>query len=137
MTAITKIEVKITTGDNGTLGHVFLGLGGREFRLNRLGKNDFQRNDVSQFVLGDPSHPFSVANPDDNDPKQPFPLDTADLVKYPIYLRLAGANLHWRVEGGTITVHTGPNSYVLDMLPGPKNILLGPDSGETLFITHP
>src|SRR5690606_11669367 len=123
--------------DNGTLGHVFLGICGREFRLNRLGKNDFKRNDVSQFVLGDASDRFSVANPDDNDPKSPFPIDTKYLMAYPIYLRLAGANAHWRIEGGTIEVFTGSASYCLEMLPGKRNILLGPSSGEFLFVKPP
>jgi hypothetical protein len=137
MSAISKIEVKITTGDNGTLGHVYLGLGGREFRLNRRLKNDFMRNDVSQFVLGDASHAFSVANPEDNDPRSPYPLDTADLLQYPIYLRLSGPNGHWRVEGGTIEIQTGSAAYSIDILPGDKAALLGPRSGEVLFIRHP
>ena len=100
MTAITTIEVSITTGNNGTLGAVYLGIGGREFRLNRLGQNDFMKNNVSQFMLGDGSHAFSVVNPDANDPKKGLPLDSADLDLYPIYLRLAGANAHWQVEIG-------------------------------------
>jgi hypothetical protein len=134
MAAITTIEVMITTGNNGTLGAVYLGIGGREFRLNRLGHNDFMRNDVGQFVLGDASHPFSVADPDANDPKLPLPLDSSDLRRFPVYLRLAGANGHWHVMAGTIKVSAGPATQTIRILPTGCQILLGPDAGEMLFV---
>lgn len=137
MSGITSIEVSITTGNNGTYGAVYLGIGGREFRLNRLGQNDFMKNNVSQFVLGDASHMFSVAKPDDNDPKQPLPLDSFDLELHPIYLRLAGANAHWQVVAGMIKVHAGPASQAIRILPAGASILLGPDSGEFLFVRPP
>lgn len=137
MAAITTIEVSITTGNNGTLGAVYLGIGGREFRLNRLGQNDFMKNNVSQFMLGDGSHAFSVVNPDANDPKKGLPLDSADLDLYPIYLRLAGANAHWQVATGTIKVHAGPGSMSMRIVPPGTNILLGPDCGEFLFVRPP
>lgn len=137
MAAITTIEVSITTGNNGTLGAVYLGIGGREFRLNRLGQNDFMKNNVSQFMLGDGSHAFSVVNPDANDPKKGLPLDSADIGSYPIYLRLAGANAHWQVATGTIKVHAGHGSLSMRILPPGTNILLGPDCGEFLFVRPP
>jgi hypothetical protein len=137
MAAITTIEVSITTGNNGTLGAVFLGICGREFRLNRLGQNDFMRNNVSQFVLGDASHSFSVGNPDANDPKKPMPLDSADLDLFPTYVRLAGANAHWHVTAGTIKVYMGAASQTLRILPPGMDLLLGPTAGEFLFIRPP
>jgi hypothetical protein len=137
MSIITMIEVSITTGNNGTLGAVYLGIGGREFRLNRLGQNDFMQNNVSQFVLGDASHAFSVVNPAANDPKKPLPLDSADLELYPIYLRLAGANGHWKVASGMIKVHAGPGSQAIRILPHGTELLLGPDCGELLFVRPP
>lgn len=137
MAAITTIEVSITTGNNGTLGAVYLGIGGREFRLNRLGQNDFMRNNVSQFVLGDGSHAFSVVNPDANDPKRGVPLDGTDLDLFPIYLRLAGANAHWQVAAGTIKVHAGAASMSLRILQPGTDLLLGPDCGEFLFVRPP
>ena len=137
MAAITTIEVSITTGSNGTLGAVYLGICGREFRLNRLGQNDFMQNNVSQFVLGDASHAFAVANPDDNDPKKPMPLDSGDMELFPMYLRLAGANLHWEVVAGTIQVHAGAYSQTLRILPMATKIKLGPTTGEFLFIRPP
>jgi hypothetical protein len=137
MAAITLIEVSITTGNNGTLGAVYLGIGGREFRLNRLAQNDFMRNNVSQFVLGDASHAFSVKNPDANDPKLGVPLDSTDLTKYPMYLRLAGANAHWQVESGTVVVTKGAGpKQTIAILPPNRDILLGPDAGEFLYFPH-
>lgn len=135
MSAITMIQVKINTGNNGTMGAVFLGMGGREFRLNHVGKNDFQRNSMDQFVLGDASHAFSVSNPDHNDPTSPMPLDTAELKQFPIYLRLAGANAHWELMGGTIEIYAGTMMHTMDLLPRASRILLGPDSGEFLVVS--
>lgn len=137
MSAITTIEVSITTGNNGTYGAVYLGIGGREFRLNRLGQNDFMQNSVSQFVLGDGSHAFAVKNPDANDPKKGMPLDSADLELFPIYLRLAGANAHWQLNAGMIKVHAGAASMSLRILPPGTSLLLGPDCGEFVFVRPP
>jgi hypothetical protein len=134
MAAITLIEVSITTGNNGTLGAVYLGIGGREFRLNRLGQNDFMRNSVSQFVLGDASHPFAVREPDVNDPKKGVPLDTTDLTMFYTYLRLAGANAHWHVAGGSIRVQAGASSQTIDIMPAGTELLLGPNAGEFLYV---
>jgi hypothetical protein len=137
MAAITTIEVSITTGNNGTVGAVYLGIGGRELRLNRVGTNDFMQGSISQFVLGDASHAFSVGNPDANDPKKPLPLDSADLSLFPIYLRLAGANGHWHVTAGTIKVNAGAASQSLRILPPGTQILMGPSCGEFLFVRPP
>lgn len=137
MAAIKTMEVTITTGSNGTLGAVYLGIAGREFRLNRLGTNDFMRNGVSQFVLGDASHAFAVKNPDANDPKKPLPLDTDDIERYPLYLRLAGANGHWEVVEGTVRVEAGIASQVIRILPQGATLLMGPDVGEFLQIEKP
>jgi len=126
MAKINRIEVSITTGNNGTLGAVYLGMAGREFRLNRLGQNDFMRNNVSQFVLGDPSHPFAVRDADNNDPKNPQ-LDTTDIAKFPLYLRLAGANAHWEIDDGMIVVN---GSQTIRILPQGAKLKLGPNTGE-------
>ncbi|MCX4242168.1 hypothetical protein [Paraliomyxa miuraensis] len=135
MTAITTIHVKIATGNNGTMGAVYLGLGGREFRLNRIGHNDFQRNSISQFVLGDASHAYAVSHPDDNDPTSPMPLDTIDLARFPVYIRLAGANGHWEIVGGVVDVHAGPTMHTFDLMERASMVLLGPDSGEYLVLS--
>lgn len=137
MAAITTIEVSITTGTNGTVGAVYLGLCGREFRLNRVGANDFMQGSISQFVLGDASHAYSVGNPDANDPKKPLPLDTADLTLFPIYLRLAGANGHWHVTAGTIKVMASAASQTLRIVPPGTQIMMGPTAGEFLFVRPP
>ncbi len=131
MAAIKTLEVTITTGSNGTLGAVYLGIAGREFRLNRLGQNDFMRNSVSQFVLGDATHPYAVRTPAANDPKMPLPLDTTMIAQHPLYLRLAGANAHWEVADGTIVINGG--GAPIRMLPSGTKLLLGPEAGEFMY----
>jgi hypothetical protein len=137
MAAIKTMEVTIKTGNNGTMGAVYLGIAGREFRLNRYPQNDFMRNSISQFMLGDDSHAFAVKNPDGNDPKQPMPLDTNDIARYPLYLRLAGANGHWEIVEGSIRVEAGAASKTIRILPQGVTLLMGPDTGEFLHIEQP
>lgn len=131
MALIKTLEVMIKTGNNGTLGAVFLGLGGREFRLNRMGTNDFVRNGTSEFMLGDASHPYAVRNPDANDPKAPVPLDTTTIGQFPKYLRLAGANAHWEVMEASIVINGG--GAPMRILPAGMHLLLGPDAGEYVY----
>jgi hypothetical protein len=133
MAAITKIEVNITTGDKGTNGWVYLGVCGREFLLDRTGHNGFKKNTTDQYVLGDANHVFSVANAGQNDPKAPLALDTADLPLFPIYLRLKADNL-WHVEGGSIKIFAGGTTETISILAGSRNLFLGPDCGEYLFL---
>jgi hypothetical protein len=130
MAAITRIEANITTGEKGTDGRVYLGLGGREFLLHRAGQNDFRKNNIDTFVLGDAGN---VANAGLNDPRAPLPLDTAELPLFPIYLRLQANNL-WHVKGGTIKIHAGNTTQTINILPGPGNLFLGSDCGEYLFL---
>lgn len=54
MAILDKIEVKIVTRDvpnAGTDGEVYLGIGGREFRLNNLG-NQFKKGQTDNFTIG-------------------------------------------------------------------------------------
>src|SRR6185436_1829906 len=89
MTNITKIEVVIDTGSDGTNGRVYLGVGGREFRLDNSG-NDFAANTSAQtFILG---YGASILNAVDNDPRSPYPLVTEILDKYPKYIRFEPEN---------------------------------------------
>jgi hypothetical protein len=134
MTAITMIHVKLDTGSNGTMGAVYLGMGGREFRLNRIGRNDFQRNSSSSFVLGDASHADSVSHPDYNDPSTDMPLHTTDLARFPLYIRLAGASGHWEIVGGTIDVYAGSTVHSFDLTERMSRLVLGPDAGEFLVL---
>src|SRR5262245_5832990 len=133
MAAITRIDLNITTGDKGTDGRVYLGLGGREFLLHRAGQNDFKKNTTDPFVLGDPNNLFTVANPGLNDPRAPLALDTAELSLFPIYLRLQAIN-RWHIKGGTLKIQAGGSTETITILPRARNVFLGPDCGEYLFL---
>jgi hypothetical protein len=58
--AIRKISVSIKTGDRPdagiVIGAVFLGIGGREFRLDSE-EPDFRQNSEAKFSLGEPVFP--------------------------------------------------------------------------------
>jgi Subtilase family len=119
---IKQIQVTITTGDvnaAGTNGKVFLGMGGREFRLDKPG-NQFERGDVDNFVIGDGSN---VEYPNKND--LPMPDGTkdsphmtyVDVLKFPKYIRFEPKNDpdNWNIDQvSVITIpetdtYSGPN----------------------------
>jgi hypothetical protein len=132
MPAITRIDVTTSTGNNGTNSNVYLGLCGREFLLDRPGRDDFQRNTNDHFVLGDANNVDSVANPTLNDPKSPLPLDTDDLSTFPIYIRLDSSGA-WELSGVTVVVRSSQQTETLTALPGAQHLRLAPDSGLYLF----
>jgi hypothetical protein len=77
-----RIVVKIQTGDKpnaGTNGKVYLGIGRREFRLNKS-DNQFQKGKEDEFIVGDGSNILEAdknglpLNPSfqDNSPEIPF-----------------------------------------------------------------
>ena len=54
MVEINQIIVKIKTSNEvaaGTNGKIYLGIGGREFRLDKPG-NQFERNNLDVFTIG-------------------------------------------------------------------------------------
>jgi hypothetical protein len=136
MAQITRMDVTTSTGDNGTNGTVILGIGGREFVLDRTGRNDFKQNTNDHFVLGAPNNVDVVANSDFNDPNKLFPLRTEALPDFPIYVRHEGADA-WRLNGVTITITSSQGTQTLTALPGSQNLVLGPESGRFLFIRGP
>jgi hypothetical protein len=85
--SVTKIEVRLRTGSNGTDAAVFLGLGGREFNLDLPDKNDREPNDNDTYILGAGAN---VAVPGDNDPRLDLPLSVSDVNNFPIYIRMDG-----------------------------------------------
>src|SRR5262245_57762770 len=103
MAAISQIEVLISTGDNGTNAPVFAAIAGREFCLNRPGVNDFRANATDRFVLGGTNNVFNVAHPAENDPARLLPLDTADIDRFPAYVRYEGGP-QWHVKVITVNV---------------------------------
>ena len=86
MPAIEIIDIKIVTGNvsgAGTDGEVYLGICGREFRLDTSG-DDFKRGANDIFRLGSNAN---IKNKERNDPRNPQHR-TDDLDKFPVYIRL-------------------------------------------------
>ncbi|WP_207957816.1 hypothetical protein [Streptomyces sp. YIM 98790] len=110
MAAITTVTVRIHTADvrgAETEGRVYLGLAGREFRL-RKSASGFARGAQETFTLGEGADVFDAGF---NDPRSPA-LDTADLDRFPAYLRLdpTGSGPAWCLEHARVTVNPGSGS---------------------------
>jgi hypothetical protein len=96
MAKVTGISCQIITGNvdgAGTDGRVYLGIGGREFRLDSR-EDDYERGSWREYVMG--SAPLdrelsapqcAVRNWEDNNPTLRFPLDTDLLRRAPVYIR--------------------------------------------------
>ena len=122
MAHIRSIEVRVWTKGTSwadTDDNMYLGLGGREFRLD-TSRDDFEKGDDFIFRLGD-GH--NVLKSKKNDPRDPQ-LDTAgDLAVFPVYIRKAGtrrgrADDAWHVERVDVTVNSGANEIVFSRLGG-------------------
>lgn len=131
MTAIQRIDVSITTGDNGTDGPVYLGIARREFNLNKGGRNDFRRNSTSRFVLGGRNNVENVKDPELNDPAALLKLQVEDVDAFPRYIRYDGGG-DWRVTAVTVTINPDSDERVLQMRG--INLMLGPGTGRFLFL---
>ncbi|GAA3904407.1 hypothetical protein GCM10022244_13250 [Streptomyces gulbargensis] len=111
MADITEIVATIGTANTfagGTNNPVYLGIAGREFRLDTAG-SDFQAGATDTFILGSGSN---VTNANVNDPTSPQ-LTEPDLDLFPVYIRLDGTD-EWCLGEATVTVNgthvfTNPN----------------------------
>ena len=137
MSIITKIDVKIITGDRPgaeAAGRVYLGIGGREFCLS-TGANDFARNSRQIFTLGEEAN---INNAADNDPRAPYVLHTEELSHFPVYIRFAPAdpNDQWNLEA--VEVHVNPARVAgerdYDALHGAEHLWLGLSSGLYCYL---
>lgn len=137
MTIISRIDVKIITGDRPdaeTNGGVYLGIGGREFRLATAG-NDFARNSRQLFTLGEDANINHAA---DNDPRTSYALHTEELSHFPVYIRFAPNDQHdqWNLEA--VEVHVNPargaGERDYDALHGAEHLWLGPASGLYCYL---
>lgn len=160
MAILDKIEVKIVTRDvpnAGTDGEVYLGIGGREFRLNNLG-NQFKKGQTDNFTIGVGSNinnskindlpQSAMANPDspviDSGPSR----NAAYPPHFPVYIRLdskGDTKNDWNIEQVVVDANEGtqtPGTFVFPNTtnpPPPKvhpegSIWLGINSGEILFL---
>ncbi len=156
MTHVDKIVVDVKTRDApnaGTDGEVYLGIGGREFRLDQPG-DQFKRGDPNQFIIGVGSN---IENPDiDGLPLDPGPSGNSpeindDIVTatnpFPVYLRLDPKNdddNDWNVQSVKVSAVAGggtgsgpTRNFVFPKATGihtEGTIWLGRKSGLTLFL---
>jgi len=132
--SIKQIRVTISTGNinaASTDGKIFVGLGGREFRLDKPG-NQFERGNTDTFIVGDGSN---IENPNRNDlpttnGTQDSPKITYyDVINFPKYIRFEPQNDgdNWNVDHVNVT--TIPETKIFQG-PNPEgNIWLGKISG--------
>jgi hypothetical protein len=102
-TPIARIEARIRTeGVGGTNGFVYLGIAGREFRLNN-GGNDFVPGSETIFTVGQNN---SVKNRELNDPQFPR-LRVDDLDTFPVYVRFEPRVDvdYWALDETSVTVN--------------------------------
>jgi hypothetical protein len=86
---ITQIQANIVVPDisgAGTDASIFLGIGGREFSLDRRGRDDFERNSENTLIFGEDSN---VTRPGDNDPRTDPPFTEGDIDGFPVYIRMS------------------------------------------------
>jgi hypothetical protein len=105
----TRLRVKIHTSDRvdaGTHGDVYLGIGGREFRIES-GENDFEKGSVRTYgvIKTDPGE-IQINDQSNNDPEKNYLIIIGDLDKYPVYIRFEPENQndHWTVQYVSVAV---------------------------------
>jgi PLAT/LH2 domain len=134
MVEITQINVHVKTGNvnrGGTDGRVYLGIGGREFRLDQPG-NQFEQGDSNNFTIGTASN---IENPDDVN-SLPTPngnmnspnIEDTDIEFNPKYIRFDpnDSDDNWDVEKVEVEVVDITRTY---RGPHDGNIWLGSRSG--------
>jgi hypothetical protein len=119
MTHIVQIKVEIKTSNEqsaGTNGRVFLGIGGREFRLDKLG-NQFQKNQTDTFTINSTSMDIENSErnslPDTGNVNSPRIENNIGIAfNLPVYLRFDpnDNNDDWNIERVKVQVIGGLNS---------------------------
>jgi hypothetical protein len=148
MARITGLLCMIITGDianAGTDGVVFLGIGGREFRIDS-NADDNERGDWREYVMGrgpvEPLPPTQVRvrNGEYNDPRVGFPLDTGRLGRSPVYLRFEpeGPSPNWNLRYAAALVYVSESQFELAYTVPDEfdNLWLGKDMGKILYLTN-
>ena len=147
MAKITGILCQIITGDvsgAGTDGRVYLGLGGREFCMNSSA-DDYERGSWREYVMGRgpvgpelPEPQVRVLDPQQNDPRFGFKLDTVHLTQTPVYLRFepTGSNANWNLASATALVYTGDGEFfsAFRLPDGFDDLWLGDDYGKSVHL---
>jgi hypothetical protein len=145
MSSVTGIACQIITGDvegAGTDGRVYLGIGGREFRLDSR-EDDYERGSWREYLLGTaaPERNLSapqlrVLNWDDNSPTLRFPLDTDYLQRAPVYIRFEPEHPldNWNLFFAAVLVYAG--AFVAGYSPPERfqDLWLGSAMGKVLYL---
>jgi hypothetical protein len=142
---VRKITVDLVTDhakeSAAARGMVFLGLGGREFRLDIPDYDDFDQGDHTIYELGEGAN---VSTAERNDPRTGYQL-TAELVAArPAYIRFEPqgrmlASLEsrddWHLAEVRVRVLVGQEELRFSALDGPQeSIWLGLQSGLILYL---
>jgi hypothetical protein len=137
MSAVRRIELRVITGDRpdaGTDGTVFLGLGGREFRVDSsdTSVNDFERASDRTYIFGIGAN---VSRPTENDPRSPWQIDSQDIGRCPRYIRLeSGDGGDWNVAQVDVLISLADGgSATLQRLGGSAHLWLGWKRGRYLY----
>jgi len=154
MVKIDTILVQIVTHDidwAGTDGHVYLGIGGREFYIDSKSEvltdfDDFERKSDRHYLLG--SYPNYDPTPDlhkvlykeHNNPQKPFYLDTDTLDSFPVYIRFEPAGNHpdWALKSVKVRVNPTSDSNEYKQYRAPQTedeyIWLGQYVGKVVYL---
>jgi hypothetical protein len=140
MSHIKQVKVIIETGDASGAeadGPVYLGLGAREFRLDKEG-DQFRRGTTDTFVLGNGTYGTpNVLNPNENDPATPVWIDSPDLESGPYNVYIAyESNKKWLVRKAEVHAQSPPDygrKFVIYSGINAPGIWLGGDYGKRLY----
>src|SRR5262245_46546824 len=148
MAKITGILCQVVTGNfsgAGTDGSVYLGLGGREFRMDSSA-DDYERGSLREYVMGagpvEPNLPppqVRVLNREMNDPRVGFPLDTINLARSPVYIRFEpeGSSDNWNLSFAAALVFTAQGFAAAFTPPVDfDNLWMGQAMGKVLYLTE-
>src|SRR5215813_2863948 len=138
MAKVTGILCQVLTSNiknAGTDGRVYLGLGGREFRMDSS-QDDYEQGSIREYIMGlgplEPNLPppqIRVSNASDNDPRFGMPIDTINLSKSPVYIRFepVGDSPNWNLAFVAALVYA-PQFVIAYLTPVDfKSLWLGDD----------
>ncbi len=134
---IRKISVDINTSfaqGAGTNGQVYLGIGGREFRLDIADHEDFEAGDEMTYEFGDDAN---VMFPDRNDPRRGVIMTRAIIRTLPVYIRFQprDGSDDWNLANVRVRVLGETGTALYSALDGnSEHVWLGPQSGLLLHL---
>jgi hypothetical protein len=139
MATVTRILCQVLTenvGGAGTDGNVYLGLGGREFRLDTPA-DDFERGSWFEYIMGDGAN---INSSDDNDPRQEYVLDTTNLDHFPVYVRFEpqSSGDRWKVAFIAALAYRGDPVTFAAAYYSPleqQGLWMGTRSGKVIHLT--